>query len=170
MPSMCQARDDVEVGQRCVRTPSAPNAMWLWVVGDQLRKGAASNAVQIGLAAPLQRPGGDSAWGLLFRSSGGHLPGGRREILCTCGVKDSRSEAGGPMMLWQLYLPMGRKPAPLLDRRPFGVGRIRGRLPSRSGEKDAIAACGESYPLSRLFQPLRQRLSCDVVHRSGRRA
>ncbi|MGI6518233.1 MAG: aspartate-semialdehyde dehydrogenase [Bacillota bacterium] len=49
MPVHVSGKDDVEVG-RLREDPSAPNAMWLWVVGDQLRKGAASNAVQIGLA------------------------------------------------------------------------------------------------------------------------
>jgi aspartate-semialdehyde dehydrogenase len=49
MPIHVSGKDDVEVG-RLREDPSAPNAMWLWVVGDQLRKGAASNAVQIGLA------------------------------------------------------------------------------------------------------------------------
>jgi aspartate-semialdehyde dehydrogenase len=38
--------DDVYVG-RIRRDPSAPNTLNLWVVGDNLRKGAATNAVQL---------------------------------------------------------------------------------------------------------------------------
>ncbi len=49
MPIHTSGTDDIEVG-RLREDPSAPNAMWLWVVGDQLRKGAASNAVQIAAA------------------------------------------------------------------------------------------------------------------------
>lgn len=39
-------RDEVFVG-RIRRDPSVPNGLWLWVVSDNLRKGAATNAVQI---------------------------------------------------------------------------------------------------------------------------
>ncbi|MEA4882046.1 MAG: aspartate-semialdehyde dehydrogenase [Clostridia bacterium] len=49
MPIHASGADPVEVG-RLREDPSAPNAIWLWIVGDQLRKGAASNAVQIALA------------------------------------------------------------------------------------------------------------------------
>jgi len=41
-----RARDDVFVG-RIRRDPSAPNALSLWIVSDNVRKGAATNAVQI---------------------------------------------------------------------------------------------------------------------------
>jgi aspartate-semialdehyde dehydrogenase len=54
-----RARDDVFVG-RIRRDPSAPNALSLWIVSDNVRKGAATNAVQIAerlLAHPsLQAP------------------------------------------------------------------------------------------------------------------
>ena len=46
MPLYAQGRDDVFVG-RLRRDPSAPNALNLWCVADNLRKGAATNAVQI---------------------------------------------------------------------------------------------------------------------------
>jgi aspartate-semialdehyde dehydrogenase len=39
-------RDDVLVG-RVRRDPSAENALNLWIVGDNLRKGAATNAIQL---------------------------------------------------------------------------------------------------------------------------
>lgn len=42
----CVGRDETFVG-RVRRDPSHPNALNLWVVADNLRKGAASNAVQI---------------------------------------------------------------------------------------------------------------------------
>jgi len=46
MPLMVAGQDDVFVGR--IRTsPSFPGAVDFWVVGDQLRKGAALNAVQI---------------------------------------------------------------------------------------------------------------------------
>jgi aspartate-semialdehyde dehydrogenase len=41
-----EGRDDVFVG-RIRRDPSVPNGYWLWVVSDNLKKGAALNAVQI---------------------------------------------------------------------------------------------------------------------------
>jgi len=46
MPLQVAGEDDVFVG-RIRPDPSAPNAWNLWVVGDNLRKGAALNAVQI---------------------------------------------------------------------------------------------------------------------------
>lgn len=46
MPLYAQGRDEVFVG-RLRRDPSAPNALNLWCVADNLRKGAATNAVQI---------------------------------------------------------------------------------------------------------------------------
>jgi len=49
MPVLTSGTDDIQVG-RLREDPSAPNAIWLWVAGDQLRKGAASNAVQIAVA------------------------------------------------------------------------------------------------------------------------
>lgn len=49
MPIQVSGTDDVFVG-RLRDDTTAPNSMWLWVVGDQLRKGAASNAVQIAVA------------------------------------------------------------------------------------------------------------------------
>ncbi len=45
-PLDVQYGDDVEVGR--IRTdPSLENGLALWVVGDNIRKGAALNAVQI---------------------------------------------------------------------------------------------------------------------------
>jgi aspartate-semialdehyde dehydrogenase len=38
--------DSVVVG-RARRDPTRPHAMTLWIVGDNLRKGAATNSVQI---------------------------------------------------------------------------------------------------------------------------
>jgi aspartate-semialdehyde dehydrogenase len=46
MPIQCEGRDEVFVG-RIRRDPTTPNALNIWVVADNLRKGAASNAVQI---------------------------------------------------------------------------------------------------------------------------
>lgn len=46
LPSEVAGGDDVYVG-RIRRDPSAPNTLNLWVVGDNLRKGAATNAVQL---------------------------------------------------------------------------------------------------------------------------
>lgn len=46
MPSTCDGRDDVFVG-RIRRDLSHPNGLSFWCVSDNLRKGAATNAVQI---------------------------------------------------------------------------------------------------------------------------
>lgn len=46
MPLIANGKDEVFVG-RIRRDESAPNALNLWVVSDNLRKGAATNAVQI---------------------------------------------------------------------------------------------------------------------------
>lgn len=46
MPLFAQGRDDVFVG-RIRRDHSIPSALNLWIVSDNLRKGAATNAVQI---------------------------------------------------------------------------------------------------------------------------
>ncbi len=46
MPKDCEGKDDVFVG-RIRRDPFVKNAFWLWIVSDNLRKGAALNAVQI---------------------------------------------------------------------------------------------------------------------------
>ncbi len=46
MPILCAGKDEVMVG-RLRRDNSQPNSLNMWVVGDNLRKGAATNAVQI---------------------------------------------------------------------------------------------------------------------------
>jgi aspartate-semialdehyde dehydrogenase len=46
MPLHCEGRDEVFVG-RVRRDPTISNGLNLWVVADNLRKGAATNAVQI---------------------------------------------------------------------------------------------------------------------------
>jgi aspartate-semialdehyde dehydrogenase len=46
MPVNAWERDEVFVG-RLRRDPTVPNGLNLWVVADNLRKGAATNAVQI---------------------------------------------------------------------------------------------------------------------------
>lgn len=46
MPLMAEGRDEVLVG-RIRRDESQPNTLNMWVVADNLRKGAATNAVQI---------------------------------------------------------------------------------------------------------------------------
>lgn len=46
MPVDCAGRDEVLVG-RIRRDPTVPHGLAFWVVGDNLRKGAATNAVQI---------------------------------------------------------------------------------------------------------------------------
>ncbi len=46
MPKDCSGRDEVFVG-RIRRDPAVKNGLWLWIVADNLRKGAATNAVQI---------------------------------------------------------------------------------------------------------------------------
>ena len=45
-PLTVEGQDDCVVG-RVREDPSHPRALNFWVVGDQLRKGAATNAVQI---------------------------------------------------------------------------------------------------------------------------
>ncbi|MCX7661876.1 MAG: aspartate-semialdehyde dehydrogenase [Candidatus Omnitrophica bacterium] len=45
-PKNIEGRDEVFVG-RIRRDPFVKNGLWLWVVADNLRKGAATNAVQI---------------------------------------------------------------------------------------------------------------------------
>ena len=45
-PLHAEGRDEVFIG-RVRRDPSVPHGLNLWVVADNLRKGAASNAVQI---------------------------------------------------------------------------------------------------------------------------
>lgn len=45
-PIGSEGKDDVFVG-RIRRDPAVKNGLWLWVVADNLRKGAATNAVQI---------------------------------------------------------------------------------------------------------------------------
>jgi aspartate-semialdehyde dehydrogenase len=47
MPKYAEGKDDVFVG-RIRRDESQPNTLNMWVVADNLRKGAATNAVQIG--------------------------------------------------------------------------------------------------------------------------
>ncbi|MBI4613036.1 MAG: aspartate-semialdehyde dehydrogenase, partial [Planctomycetes bacterium] len=46
MPLHASGGDDVLVG-RIRRDPTVPHGLLLWLSGDQLRKGAALNAVQI---------------------------------------------------------------------------------------------------------------------------
>ncbi len=46
MPIETEGKDEVFVG-RIRKDPYNPKGLWLWVVADNLRKGAASNAVQI---------------------------------------------------------------------------------------------------------------------------
>ena len=46
MPILSHHRDEVWVG-RIRRDPSQPNSLNLWVCADNIRKGAATNAVQI---------------------------------------------------------------------------------------------------------------------------
>jgi aspartate-semialdehyde dehydrogenase len=46
MPITAHHRNEVFVG-RLRRDPSQPNSLNLWVVADNIRKGAATNAVQI---------------------------------------------------------------------------------------------------------------------------
>ncbi len=46
MPCHCDGKDEVFIG-RIRRDPFVKNGLWLWVVADNLRKGAATNAVQI---------------------------------------------------------------------------------------------------------------------------
>ena len=42
----CEGKDDTFIG-RIRSDPFVKNGLWLWVVADNLRKGAATNAVQI---------------------------------------------------------------------------------------------------------------------------
>ncbi|MCM8795260.1 MAG: aspartate-semialdehyde dehydrogenase [Candidatus Omnitrophica bacterium] len=46
MPLDVEGRDEVFIG-RIRRDPFSKNGLWLWVVADNLRKGAATNAIQI---------------------------------------------------------------------------------------------------------------------------
>jgi aspartate-semialdehyde dehydrogenase len=46
MPNTCDGRDEVFVG-RIREDLSSPNGLAFWCVSDNLRKGAATNAVQI---------------------------------------------------------------------------------------------------------------------------
>jgi aspartate-semialdehyde dehydrogenase len=56
MPRACSGRDDVFVG-RIREDESAPNSLAFWCVSDNLRKGAATNAVQIAEALVRTRAG-----------------------------------------------------------------------------------------------------------------
>ena len=47
MPYLCTGKDETFIG-RIRKDPSAPNTLTFWCVSDNLRKGAATNAVQIG--------------------------------------------------------------------------------------------------------------------------
>ncbi len=49
MPAECDDKDDVFIG-RIREDLSSPNGLAFWCVSDNLRKGAATNAVQIGEA------------------------------------------------------------------------------------------------------------------------
>ena len=63
MPTDVTGRDPVAVG-RIRQDLSEPNALELWLCGDQIRKGAALNAIQIAellqgrSPAPISGPGG----------------------------------------------------------------------------------------------------------------
>ena len=46
MPIYCQGKDEVFIG-RIRKDPSSDNGIMFWIVADNLRKGAATNAVQI---------------------------------------------------------------------------------------------------------------------------
>jgi aspartate-semialdehyde dehydrogenase len=46
MPLFAQGKDDVFVG-RIRRDESQPNSINMWIVSDNLRKGAATNTIQI---------------------------------------------------------------------------------------------------------------------------
>lgn len=46
MPIYAQGKDDVFVG-RIRRDESQPNTLNMWIVADNLRKGAATNTIQI---------------------------------------------------------------------------------------------------------------------------
>jgi aspartate-semialdehyde dehydrogenase len=46
MPIYAQGKDDVFVG-RIRRDESQPNTINMWIVSDNLRKGAATNTIQI---------------------------------------------------------------------------------------------------------------------------
>jgi len=46
MPLMAEGKDEIFVG-RLRRDFSQPNSLNMWIVADNLRKGAATNAVQI---------------------------------------------------------------------------------------------------------------------------
>ena len=46
MPKDVSGKDEVFVG-RIRKDPAVKTGMWLWIVADNLRKGAATNAVQI---------------------------------------------------------------------------------------------------------------------------
>ncbi|HTX30448.1 MAG TPA: aspartate-semialdehyde dehydrogenase [Solirubrobacteraceae bacterium] len=66
-PLSATGRDEVFVG-RIRRDESHPRALWMWVVSDNLRKGAATNAVQIaevlverGLVRPTAAPAARAA-------------------------------------------------------------------------------------------------------------
>jgi aspartate-semialdehyde dehydrogenase len=55
MPLDIEGRDETFVG-RVRRDPFVKNGLWLWVVADNLRKGAATNAVQIAECVILNSP------------------------------------------------------------------------------------------------------------------
>ena len=46
MPAFANGKDDIFVG-RIRRDETQPNTLNMWIVADNLRKGAATNAVQI---------------------------------------------------------------------------------------------------------------------------
>jgi aspartate-semialdehyde dehydrogenase len=59
-PLTAEGRDDVFVG-RIRRDESHPRALSMWVVSDNLRKGAATNTVQIAELLVADRAGAPSA-------------------------------------------------------------------------------------------------------------
>jgi len=64
MPSTCDGRDEVFIG-RIREDLSSPNGLAFWCVSDNLRKGAATNAVQIAelIVRRGQQPWKNGAWG-----------------------------------------------------------------------------------------------------------
>lgn len=54
MPKDAEGKDETFVG-RIRKDPFVKNGLWLWVVADNLRKGAATNAVQIAECLPAGR-------------------------------------------------------------------------------------------------------------------
>ena len=148
-PGKAAGRDDVLAG-RVRRDPGVENGLCLLVVGDNLRKGAALNAIQIAELVslkPRSRPGGcrcsspGRAGGCDARTQGARV-----RILGRLDADAASRDAGGTVTSSGLGLGTGTaSPA----RRPRAAGRARRRC------RRAPAEAAEVQPTSSIRPALR---------------